>query len=318
MIDKLNYYGKNKIPVIFIIDFEIKKPIIIPINNIDKEEILFSINNLSNYSSPGRLNKTVYFKKKPIDFKRYEKAFSYVQEELLKGNSFLVNLTFPTLIDTNLTLKEIFYYSNAKYKLLYKKKFVCFSPEIFVKIEGNIISTYPMKGTIDASVPDAEKIILQDEKEFAEHITVVDLLRNDLGIVSKSVNVEKFRYIDKLVTNEKNLLQVSSKITGELDCGWYNKLGSIIFSLLPAGSITGAPKKKTVEIIKKAEGYKRGYYTGIFGYFDGNNLDSCVMIRFIENIDNRLFFKSGGGITIYSDPQKEYQELADKVYVPIG
>jgi len=98
----------------------------------------------------------------------------------------------------------------------------------------------------------------------------------------------------------------------------YNEiLGEIILKLLPAGSISGAPKKKTVEIIKDIETEKRGYYTGIFGHFDGKNLDSCVMIRFIEKNNDRLYYRSGGGITIYSDPEKEYKELMDKIYVPI-
>jgi len=87
--------------------------------------------------------------------------------------------------------------------------------------------------------------------------------------------------------------------------------------MLPAGSITGAPKKKTVEIIQKAEGYDRGYYTGIFGHFDGRDLDSAVAIRFIEKQGEELIFKSGGGITFQSDWKKEYDEMQKKVYVPI-
>lgn len=76
-------------------------------------------------------------------------------------------------------------------------------------------------------------------------------------------------------------------------------------------------RKKTLEIIEEAESYERGYYTGIFGIFDGKDLDSAVMIRFIENINGNLYFKSGGGITFMSNPEQEYQELIDKVYVPI-
>ena len=91
----------------------------------------------------------------------------------------------------------------------------------------------------------------------------------------------------------------------------------ILLKLLPAGSICGAPKKKTLEIISKYETYERGYYTGVFGIFDGNNLHSAVMIRFIEKSDGKFIFKSGGGITSLSDPMDEYQELIDKVYVPI-
>jgi para-aminobenzoate synthetase component 1 len=89
-----------------------------------------------------------------------------------------------------------------------------------------------------------------------------------------------------------------------------------LFALLPAGSISGAPKVKTLEIIKNAENYERGYYTGTAFYFDGDNLDSCVLIRFIEQTEKGWVYKSGGGITIYSDARKEYQEILDKIYVP--
>jgi para-aminobenzoate synthetase component I len=173
-----------------------------------------------------------------------------------------------------------------------------------------------MKGTIDAAIENAEEVILSDKKEYAEHCTIVDLIRNDLSMVAKDVFVNKFRYIDKIKTHEKELLQVSSRICGKLGEDYYKRIGDIIFSLLPAGSISGAPKKKTIEIIKKVEGYDRGYYTGVFGCFDGTKLDSGVMIRFIEKINGELFYKSGGGITVYSDPKSEYQELIDKVYVP--
>ena len=175
-----------------------------------------------------------------------------------------------------------------------------------------------MKGTIDASIADAENIIINDEKELAEHYTIVDLIRNDLSIISKNVKVDKFRYIDKLNTCDKQLLQVSSQISGELYDDYNSALGDIITSMLPAGSITGAPKKKTVDIIKDAENYDRGFYTGIFGIFDGINLDSCVMIRFIEKTDKGFIYKSGGGITVNSNLNSEYNELIDKVYVPLN
>lgn len=318
MIEQLNYYGKNRIPVLFIIDFDIKNPIIIPLDKINKEEIIYNINGIKNYNYDNNFNRDIYFKKFPVSLGKYKKAFKKVKKELINGNSFLLNLTFPTRIETNLTFKEIFYNSIAKYKLLYKNDFVVFSPEQFVIIKDNKISSFPMKGTIDAGIRNAREIILKDEKEFAEHITIVDLIRNDLGIISKNVIVENFRYIDEVITYDKNLLQVSSKITGILDKDWNDKLGNIIYSLLPAGSVTGAPKKKTVEIIKSVEKYERGYYTGIFGCFDGFMLDSGVIIRFMENINGELFFKSGGGITIYSELKYEFNELKDKVYVPFN
>ena len=87
--------------------------------------------------------------------------------------------------------------------------------------------------------------------------------------------------------------------------------------MLPAGSVTGAPKEKTVQIIRETEPFERGFYTGICGYFDGESLDSAVMIRFIEKTDNEMVFRSGGGITARSDASSEYLEMIDKVYVPV-
>jgi para-aminobenzoate synthetase component 1 len=175
-----------------------------------------------------------------------------------------------------------------------------------------------MKGTIDASIPDAEKIILRDPKELAEHVTIVDLLRNDLSQVATDVQVSRFRYIEKIVTNQKDLLQVSSEIRGSLPPDFRMNLGNILATLLPAGSVSGAPKPKTLEIISVAEGEPRGYYTGVFGVFDGTDLDSAVMIRYIEKQNDTFFYRSGGGITTQSSVKQEYQEVKDKVYLPIG
>jgi len=175
-----------------------------------------------------------------------------------------------------------------------------------------------MKGTIDGSVPDAEQKIIGDEKERAEHNTIVDLLRNDLSLVSDKVTVKRFRYIDKIITTDRTLLQVSSQITGILDRDWFGNIGNIMVSLLPAGSVSGAPKKETVRIIRESETGDRGYYTGVFGLFNGVSLDSAVMIRFIEQNGSKYVYRSGGGITSLSDPEKEYNELICKVYVPVG
>ena len=318
MIDKFNYYVKKNIPFLFIIDFDIKKPIILPIIEAKENNIYFWINGKTNYDNFYTYEKTINLKSYPISYEKYKLGFDLIYKNLFAGNSYLANLTFPTKIDIDLSLKEIFQISKAKYKLLFNDTYVTFSPERFVKIRNGKIYSYPMKGTIDADLPDAENVIMNDEKETEEHITIVDLIRNDLGMISKKVEVTKFRYIDKLFTSGKNLLQISSEIVGDLSDGYQNNLGKIIRDLLPAGSVTGAPKKKTVEIIKEAEKYDRGYYTGIFGYYEDGFLDSGVMIRFIEKIGNDLFYKSGGGITIYSDPEKEYNELKDKIYVPIS
>ncbi len=174
-----------------------------------------------------------------------------------------------------------------------------------------------MKGTIDAALPNAAERILADAKELAEHVTIVDLLRNDLNRVALQVRVERFRYIEQIQTNRKSLLQVSSEISGLLSADHHNRLGDLFAALLPAGSVSGAPKAETLRIIREAEGTPRGFYTGVFGYFDGEDLESAVMIRFIEHGPDGLLFRSGGGITAFSDPQQEYRELLDKVYLPI-
>lgn len=111
---------------------------------------------------------------------------------------------------------------------------------------------------------------------------------------------------------------MSSEIRGRLASDYRQQLGDIIFRMLPAGSISGAPKKKTVDIIHQAENYNRGFYTGVMGYFDGDDLDSAVLIRFIEQDGKgRMIFKSGGGITFQSNVRSEYEEMKQKVYVPI-
>ena len=294
-----------------------KNILVFPHDKIINENIFFEINGFGNNFKQDFIQKQIELKKHPISLESYKQSFDIAMTNLKFGNSYLLNLTKPTKIEINLSLKDIFIFSRAKYKLFYNNKFVVFSPETFIKINDGIISSYPMKGTIDADIKDAENVILNNKKEFAEHSTIVDLIRNDLSKVAKNVEVEKFRYIDKIETNNKTLLQVSSKIVGQLPNNYAENIGSILQSLLPAGSISGAPKKKTIEIIKDAEKYERPVYTGIFGFFDGVNLDSGVMIRYVEKINNDLYFKSGGGITAYSDLHSEYNELIDKVYVPI-
>ena len=313
----MNEYGEKGIPFLFIIDFDNKKPEIFRIEELPDKGIYADIGKLKIYPKKEELPQNIVFQKIPMPFKKYEQAFAIAKDYIFRGDSFLLNLTFPTQIETNLTLKDIYTHSKAKFKLLYKDKFTVFSPEPFVRITGNKISSYPMKGTIDASIQDAEREIMEDIKEISEHNTIVDLIRNDLSMVAKKVRVTKFRYIEKIRTHEKELLQTSSEISGVLPDNWQKSTGDIIFRMLPAGSISGAPKKMTLQIIKEAENYDRGYFTGIFGYFDGKNLESAVMIRFIEKQEDKFHFKSGGGITYFSKAKDEYNELIDKVYVPI-
>lgn len=316
-INLMNNIGKNKIPFLFIIPYNLDNSIIIPLNEIDPNYILYDFEGISNAISNNKSNKNISFQKFPVDFSTYKKAFDIVMKHLRNGDSYLLNLTFPTPIETNFTFEDIFFAVSSRYKLLLKNKFICFSPEIFVKINDDIISSFPMKGTIDASVPDAYEKLLIDEKEIAEHYTIVDLIRNDLSIVAKKVRVNNFRYFELISSKNGKLWQTSSNISGVLPVNWNESIGDIFFSLLPAGSVTGAPKDRTCKIISSVENYFRGYYTGIAGIYDGKSVNSSVLIRFIENQNNQFFFKSGGGITTRSDCYNEFIELINKVYVPI-
>jgi para-aminobenzoate synthetase component 1 len=312
----MNEYGRDSIPFFFMVDFDMQQPVVIPLSDID-DEILYNINGKKNYPEyDNSAEYTIKYKWQPYSKEKFAKQFDQVIKELNYGNSFLLNLAARHEFMTDAQLKGIFLLAKAKYKLLYKNQFVVFSPETFVQIREGKISSYPMKGTIDESIPNAEEIILADEKEKAEHNTIVDLIRNDLSMVATNVEVKKFRYIDLIESDKVNLLQVSTEIEGTLPDNYKSTLGDIIFKLLPAGSICGAPKKKTVEIINAVEEYRRSYYTGVAGIFDGENLDTFVMIRYIEKDGDEYYYRSGGGITARSDMENEYQEMVNKIYVP--
>ena len=307
----------KKVPFFFIIDFLVEN-----VEVYTKEEIVESGLSIDFKSvkteNEGRTSQNkINLKSFPESLETYQKGFGIVQQNLRLGNSYLTNYTCKTEIKIDLTLKDIFDLSSAKYKVLYKDDFVCFSPETFIEIKDHIISTHPMKGTIDASTENAAEVLKNNPKEKAEHYTVVDLLRNDLSLVANNVKVDDFQRIDLIKTAQKDLYAMSSEISGTLKSEFQDKIGSILRELLPAGSILGAPKRKTLDIILEAENYERGFYTGVCGWFDGENLDSCVMIRFIEKDGGKLYFKSGGGITHLSNFADEYQEMKNKIYVPI-
>jgi len=309
MHNKISRLASQGTPFLLISNFRADTILVYTQDELEKEDIEFS------FTPSAEIDPTP-LTKKPIDYQSYKLGFEKIIEHIRAGETYLLNYTCSTPIECTLSLKEIYKKAHAKFKLRFKNEFVCFSPERFIKIEENTISTYPMKGTIDAALPDAKKRILENKKEMAEHVMVVDLLRNDLGIVARDIKVEKFRYIDHLKTGDKELLQVSSKVTGELLPSWRENFGTIINALLPAGSISGTPKKSTLEIIEEVEDHKRGFFSGIFGYFDGKDFDSAVMIRYIENKNGALIYKSGGGITLDSICKEEYQEMIDKIYIP--
>lgn len=315
---KINEAASHNIPFLFAIDYDQKEGLFIN-HPLEQSRVKWRVPNKTNCSPLQRTKKpaSIVFRPHPESIDRYAKRFEIVMDNLKKGNSFLANLTVKTPLEMNLSLEQIFALSDSPYALLIPNKFVCFSPEIFIRIDAHgRISSYPMKGTIDASLPGAEATILSDKKESAEHFTIVDLIRNDLSMVANQVKVDRLRYIDRLQTSSNQLLQVSSEISGQLPDDYLNRLGDILMTLLPAGSITGAPKLSTQNIISQAERQSRGYYTGVFGYFDGHSLDTAVMIRFIEQEEGTFSFRSGGGITALSDLNLEYEEVIQKIYLP--
>ncbi len=323
-IEKMNFYGINGIKFLFIVDFEMKFPVIMELADTEKHNIKYFIDGTGGFNGYkyNMLEKNkLKIQKNPVKFEVYEKAFNKVVKHEKAGNSYLVNLTFKNPVKINLDLPEIFYKSRSKYKLYFKnsfQEFVLFSPETFINITGGKIFTYPIKGTIDAGIPNAKEILAKDKKERAEHLTVVDLMRNDLNTVCKDVRVNRFCFMETVKTNFGELLQMTSEIEGKIKPELSKRFGDILCGLLPAGSICGAPKRKTLEIIKETEPEERGYYTGVFGIYDGETFKSSVMIRFLEKTKEGFFYRSGGGITVYSDVKKEYDEMIKKIYIPIA
>ena len=373
IIDKINRLASQDEPFLFVINYQGDKAFIRLLSDINPEECLFDFEGRGNLShvwketlkeeiseketwkketSEKEISETTWQIEPPL-YEDYERSFNIVKSNIMAGNSYLTNLTCRVPVSCNLSLEDIFHRAKGKYKLLLRRKrnltpFVCFSPETFVRIKGGRIYSYPMKGTLDASLPNAEKQLMEDRKEAAEHATIVDLIRNDLSRVAEDVRVDKYRYIDVLHTNKGDILQTSSEISGRLPEDYRQHLGEILDAQLPAGSITGAPKDKTMQIIQEAEGYDRGFYTGIMGIYDQGELNSAVMIRFIEEetspvdfetdgeknfkasegkgdeasegkrdeASRKLYFKAGGGITSKSDCRKEYEEVIQKIYLP--
>ncbi|MDO4715137.1 MAG: aminodeoxychorismate synthase component I [Bacteroidales bacterium] len=247
----------------------------------------------------------------------YTKAFEHVMQGLKRGDSFLTNLTWRVPLHTSLTLEALFLRAKAPYKLYVPGQFCVCSPETFVTIEGTQIATYPMKGTIPANQPQALDKLLNSPKERAEHATIVDLMRNDLSQVASNVRVTCYRYAEQITTPRGGLWQTSSEITGTLHTELWGRWGSILAPLLPAGSITGAPKRATQQLIAEAEPCARHYYTGIMGVCTGHALYTAVMIRYMEQASDGFYFRAGGGITAQSHCEEEWQEVHHKAQPPI-
>ena len=209
-VEQLNQWGHDKKPFVFLIDFEQKKPLAWLVDDCPdwfqfkftkasslkkSETTLTEIVQASGIVDSGFTNSKVNLKsenlltKHPITLADYQHKYNQVMDALHKGDSFLMNLTIPTPVQIKLDFQTYFDHAKSKYVIWLKERFIAFSPETFIQIENGKIATFPMKGTIDASLPNAKELLLNDPKEYAEHATIVDLLRNDLsriGITKKS------------------------------------------------------------------------------------------------------------------------------------
>ena len=256
-----------------------------------------------------------------FDQKQYcsmvEKAKHYIRE----GDIFQVVLSNRmeadyegSLLDTYRVLRTVnpspymFYFSSDDMEIAGA------SPETLVKLENKTLHTFPLAGTRPRGATEAEdqrleQELLADEKECSEHNLLVDLGRNDIGKISEfgTVEVEKYMSIQRF----SHVMHIGSTVKGTIRKG----LDAIdaVDSILPAGTLSGAPKIRACEIINELENNKRGIYGGAIGYLDfTGNLDTCIAIRIAYKKNGKVFVRSGAGIVTDSVPQKEYQECINK------
>ena len=194
------------------------------------------------------------------------------------------------------------------------------SPETLVKLEDGILHTFPLAGTRPRGRSEAEdkrleEELLADEKELAEHNMLVDLGRNDLGKISMfgTVEVEKLRSVERY----SHVMHIGSTVRGKIRPE-HDALDAIE-AVLPAGTLSGAPKIRACQLIGELENNKRGIYGGAIGYIDfTGNMDTCIAIRIAYKKNGKVFVRSGAGIVADSDPEKEYEECLNKARAVIN
>ena len=272
--------------------------------------------NFKNFSPKEPDKKANLFLKENITFDEYKKDIEEIKNLISNGTTYEVNYTCSNDVYTdsegyNLFLNLI---KNQKtpYCAYIKNDFeeiLSFSPELFFKIENNKIITKPMKGTVKRKGEDEKEInfLKNDTKNLAENTMIVDLLRNDLSKIKNSKNIT----VDKLfeVETHKTLHQMTSTISASLD---EINLKDILSSIFPCGSITGAPKVSTMEIIDKIERYKRNIYCGAIGIIHKEKMEFSVPIRILEKKENKFQFYQGGAIVWKSDVLDEWEECRTK------
>ncbi|MCX4340253.1 MAG: anthranilate synthase component I [Lachnospiraceae bacterium] len=246
-----------------------------------------------------------------------ERAKRYIREgdifQIVLSNRLEAPFT-GSLLDTYRVLRTVnpspymFYFSGTDVEVAGA------SPETLVKLEDGVVHTFPLAGTRPRGMTEEEDLsleqdLLQDPKELAEHNMLVDLGRNDLGKISQfgTVQVEKFHSIERY----SHVMHIGSTVRGQIR----EELDALdaIEAVLPAGTLSGAPKIQACQLIGELEQNKRGIYGGAIGYIDfTGNMDTCIAIRIAYKKNGRVFVRSGAGIVADSDPEKEYSECINK------
>lgn len=245
------------------------------------------------------------------------------KEDIRNGEIFQIVLSQIILVKSNILTSHLFYTMKernpSEYSIVInneESQIICFSPETLIKKKGNTVKTFPIAGTYRINEGDdvaQKKIeILKDKKEISEHVMLVDLARNDLGRISKpgTVKVEEYLRIKRLY----NLIHIYSVVTGELE---EKSLTKTILSVFPAGTLTGAPKIRAMQLIEKYERQRRDLYGGAIGYIYKDQFDLAIAIRMAvkDKKESIIKLQSGAGIVNLSVPENEYQECLTKLRV---
>lgn len=261
------------------------------------------------------------------DYDEYQQRFEQVQQQLQLGNTYQLNLTAPLNISTQESINpfNLYYQLSRSHPVRYAAYLpfdptttISISPELFFKKTDSTISVRPMKGTIQrGNTPQEDKIkrnfLSSDAKNRAENLIIVDLLRNDLAkfCQTSSVKVPTLFAIEEY----QSLFQMTSSIEGTIDNA--TDFATIIKGLFPCGSITGAPKLRTMQLIEQIENYPRDIYTGAIGYIlPNNNMQFNVAIRTLSSestCPKQFKMGVGGGITVQSNATEEWQEIMTKL-----
>ncbi|ATO26837.1 aminodeoxychorismate synthase, component I [Bacillus atrophaeus] len=259
----------------------------------------------------------------PFTEESFSQAVEKIKQYIASGDVFQVNLSVrqSTTLSAHpykiyKTLREINPSPYMSYLETPEFQIICGSPELLVSKKGKMLETRPIAGTRSRGKDDAEdealaNELIQNEKERAEHVMLVDLERNDLGKVSSygSVRVNEFMAIEKY----SHVMHIVSNVQGELREG--NDAVDIIHAVFPGGTITGAPKVRTMEIIEELEPTRRGLYTGSIGWLGYNqDMQFNIVIRTIYAAGGQAFMQSGAGVVIDSVPKHEYRESFKKAF----